>query len=138
MYVWQTHWILKFWLNSDNISKKWNSERIQTFCQKSKFTKNEVRKSKTIHFQIKMTNSNKMDRLLAEFLATILLLNSADFYWCQIVWIQQRNPKSFWSLSWIICELGYCTIEVFLTTFFLLPKALCGGIMNKDMNNWIQ
>ena len=32
MYPRQTHWNLKF---NPNISKKYNSERIQTFCQKS-------------------------------------------------------------------------------------------------------
>ena len=105
-----------------HFAKNPNSQRSCHFCLK-------------LHFQqIKMTNSDKMDQFfLAEFSATILLLNSEDFYWCQIVWIQQTkskaisdtsasslwirlqiNPKPFQTLWWVLCELGYRINEIWV------------------------
>ena len=44
---------------------------------------------------------------LAEFSATVLMLNSVDFSLVSNCLNSAKNPKSFWSLIWILCELGY-------------------------------
>ena len=98
----------------------WNFIWIQTIFPKNgiqkefrQFAKNPIHKE-SVNFVWNGAFSDKNVKFgqngqlfLAEFSATIFLLNSVDFYWCQIVWIQQRNPKPFQPLWWLLCELGY-------------------------------
>ena len=73
---------------------------------KSWFTKNEVGQSQIMHFQSKMTNSDKWT-VLANFLSRFLLvsncLNSVKKY-----------SKSYWLLNWILCEFGYRVMKMWL------------------------
>ena len=103
-YLWQTLWIsskfrqyfqkMEFRKISDNLPK------IQIHKEVLIFVWNCISRQR---WQIQ----TKWTGFLAEFSATILLLNSTDFYWCQIVWIQQRNPKPFHTLFLVLCELGH-------------------------------
>ena len=66
-----------------------------------------------LHFQTKMINSDKMNRFLAEFSATILLLNSADFASkCEIVLL---------SIIVIHCRYGliFGEMKLFLIGLFI-------------------
>ena len=75
-----------------NVAINPNSQRICHFCVK-------------LHFQTKMTSSNKIDKgfFWLNFQQLFCCWIQQTFYWCQIVWIQQSSPPrgeysgTFWS-----------------------------------------